>query len=469
MSLLNIGTTALLTTQNALATVSHNISNVNTDGYSRQRTEQSALLPPNFQGGYFIGSGVTVSSIERVYDTFLAEQVRTYTSQEAQFDTFYQFASQIDEVLGSTALGLDSGLTSFFAAAQEVTNDPTSIPARQVLLTEAGLLANRFNTLDGQLQKFDDQINSQISASVNDINTLARGIAELNRAIVEAQGASNSPANDLLDKRDNLINQLSGYLSVDIVPAGNGAVNVFVGTGQALVIGNAQIDLQTISDGGSPPRLTIGYDANQIDISAQLTGGTIGGMFQVRTDIVDVSRTALDGLALSIVTAVNNIHNNALNPAGAIDLNGNAGGDLFDPAAVTAATINVLITDPRLIAASSGTNPGVGNNENILALADLQTNSTTVIVSAIPLVTQSFSDAIGVLIADVATRTHQADIGRQTQQGLRVQAESRFNSVSGVNLDEEAANLIRLQQAYQAASQIITTSNTIFNALMNAI
>ncbi|MFW5451320.1 MAG: flagellar hook-associated protein FlgK [Methylophagaceae bacterium] len=467
MSLLNIGTTALLTTQNALATTSHNISNVNTEGYSRQRTEQVTHLP-NFEGTHYIGSGVTVGSVERIYDTFLAEQVRRYTSQESQFDTFYEFASQIDDILGSTELGLDSGLESFFAAAQEVANDPTSIPARQVLLTEAGLLANRFNTLDGQLQQFDDQIDSQITVSIGDINSLSRGIAELNQAIIEAEGTGATP-NDLLDKRDNLINQLSEYVSVDIIPESSGAVSVFVGSGQALVVGTTQIDLFAIPDGGLPPRITVGYGPAQIDISTQLTGGTIGGIFQVRTDVLDASRTALDDLASSFVTAINNLHNDALNPAGAIDLNGNAGGDLFDPAGLTASTINILITDPRLIAASSGTSPGVGNNENILVLADLQTDPTTVVVSAAPLITQSFSDTIGVLIAEVATRTHQADIGRQTQQGLRLQAESKFDSVSGVNLDEEAANLIRLQQAYQAASQIIVTSNTIFNALINAV
>jgi len=469
MSLLNIGTTALLTTQSALATTGHNISNVNTEGYSRQRAEQ-VTLPPNFQGSHYVGSGVTIGSVERLFNDFLAGQVRSFTSQQAQFDNYFQFASQVDEILSSTELGLSSGLKSFFAAAQEVSNDPTSVPARQVLLAEAGLLANRFNTLDGQLQQFNNQIDSQISVSVDDINAISRGIVELNQAIVEASGGTNATPNDLLDQRDVLINRLSEYLSVQVIPADNGAVNIFVGSGQALVVGISQIDLHAIPDGGIPPHITVGYGSTQVDISAQLSGGTIGGALQVRTEILNTASAELDALASSFVAAINNLHNNASNANGAIDLNGNAGGNFFDPAGVTASTINVAITDPRLIAASSGTNPGVGNNENILAISDLQTDATTVVVSAgPPLITQSFSDSIGVMVAKIATRTHQADIGRATQQGLLDQVELRFSSVSGVNLDEEAANLIKFQQAYQAAAQIISASNTVFDALINAV
>ena len=457
MSLLNIGVSALTAAQTSLATTSHNISNVNTEGYNRQRAEHVTQLP-DFVGNRFIGSGVTIGSIERVYDSFLANQVRTYTSQSTQAGTFFEFSKQVDDLLGSEELGLNSGLDEFFNAVHEVASDPTSISARTVMLTQGELLANRFNTLDQQITSFDKQIDNSLSVSIKDINTISQGIADLNAAIVAATGSNSGSPNDLLDQRDQLINDLSKFISVETLAESNGAVSVFVGSGQALVVGTTQIDLHAIPDiSTTPSRISVGYGSSMVDISAQLSGGSIGGSFQVRTDVIDTARASLDTLASAVVTSFNTVQ------TAGIDLDGNAGTNFFDPTGTTAGTINVILTDPRDIAASSVANAGVGNNVNALALADLQTAKT------LAAGTQSYAEAYGVIVADVATRTHQADVNEKTQGGLLNQVELRFDSQSGVNLDEEAANLIKLQQAYQAASQIITVSNTIFNALIQAV
>lgn len=457
MSLLNIGVSALTTTQTALATTSHNISNVNTEGYNRQRTEHVAQIP-DFVGNRYIGSGVTVGAIERVYDGFLANQVRTYTSQTSQAGTFFEFSKQVDDLLGSQELGLNSGLEEFFNSVHQVASDPTSISARTVMLTQGELLADRFNTLEQQITSFDKQIDNSLSVSIKEINTISQGIADLNDAIVAATGSNSGSPNDLLDQRDQLINELSEFISVETLAESNGAVSIFVGSGQALVVGTSQIDLHEIADiSTTPPRVSIGYGSSMVDISAQLSGGSIGGSFQVRADVIDTARASLDTLAGTVVTAFNTVQ------TAGIDLDGNAGTNFFDPTGITAGTINVILTDPRDIAASSVANSGVGNNVNALAMADLQTTKT------LAAGTQSFAEAYGVIVADVATRTHQADVSEKTQDGLLTQVKLRFDSKSGVNLDEEAANLIKLQQAYQAASQIITVSNTIFNALIQAV
>lgn len=465
MSLLNIGTSALLTSQTALSTTSNNISNVNTEGYSRQRADQATRIP-NYEGNFYVGSGVTVTSVERIYDSFLANQVRSYTSQESQQSSFLSYSNQVDNLLGSSELGLNDGFDAFFAATQEVANDPTSISARQVMLTQGELLANRFNTMDAQLGQLERDIDNDISVAVDDINNLTRGIAELNQAILEAEGSANGATpNDLLDKRDKLINELSEYVSVTTVEQSNGSVNIFIGNGQGVVVGSSQVDLSTISDSSfDPPRLNITFGPSQIDVTSQITGGSLGGALQFRTEIIDDTRTELDLLAESLVTAVNTVHSNGY------DLDGNAGGDFFDPTAITAADINLVITDPRQIAASSGTNIGPGNNENALALAELQTSNNVVQVSAgPPPVTRSLADQYAVMVSDVATRTRQAEVSQETQQALLKQTQQRFDSVSGVNLDEEAADLIKYQQAYQAASQIVVVSNTIFESLINAV
>jgi len=578
--MLNIGTSALISTQGALSTTSHNISNVNTDGYNRQRVEQSTRLP-NFEGGYYIGSGSTISSVERIFDDFLSDQVRTFTSQEQQFNTFSTYARQVDDLLGSPELSLNSGLQEFFDSVQEVANDPTSIAARQVMLTGAGILTNRFNTLDSQLDAFNDQVNGSLDATVKEVNLLSVGIASLNQAIIEASGGAGIPPNDLMDQRDQLINELSELVSVATKEQSNGAVNVFIGTGQSLVVGQSVIDLKIVTDPLDPGRNEIGYGPSGINISAQLTGGSIGGLLSVRQTVIEPARAEIDALAAGMVEHINAQHTTGLT------LDGNAGGNFFEPAipippATTpipdAGSIRLGITDPRDIAvaypvevttnitntgtgqievaaidssdplfdatsvlsgslsfvydavnkaytisydgntagaitlpydsatdssnsfdlaalvpplvnalgdsptititlsgvpsnvdsftidnSTSGGFSSVGDNRNGLALAELQVGK--VLNGG----KESFGDAYGILVANVATRTHQADVSQQTQKGLLEQTSLRFESVSGVNLDEEAANLIKFQQAYQAASQIITVSNTVFDSLLGAI
>lgn len=571
MSMLNIGTSALLTTQASLSTASHNISNVNTEGYNRQRVTQGTQTP-NFEGGYFIGTGVTVNGVERIFDSFLSDQVRIFTSQEKSFDTFSTFARQVDDLLGAPQLSLSAGLQGFFDAIQDVADDPTSIPARQVMLTEADTLAKRFNTLDTQLNAFNQQVNINLDTAVKEVNILSQGIAELNQAITEASGGADIPPNDLMDQRDQLINQLSGYISVSTNVQSNGAVNVFIGNGQGLVVGQTAIALKVITNPSDTTRSEIGYGPSNINVSSQLTGGSIGGLLSVRKDVIDPARTEIDALAAGMINTINAQHTVGLT------LDGNTGGHFFEPAdALTqdAGSIRLAITNPRDIAVafpvSTATNtnnagtaqlnvtkvsslvnpaggkalagdvqlsfannqytisyqgetavipytPGldsgksydlssltftgspaptapdlkitlsgtpantdsfvisnsnngnftaVGDNRNALALSQLQTTKTLNQVSGVA--TRSFGDAYGILVANIATRTHQADVGQQTQKGLLDQTSLRYESVSGVNLDEEAANLIKFQQAYQAASQIITVSNTVFNSLMSAM
>lgn len=586
MSILNIGTSALLTTQGALATTSHNISNVNTEGYNRQRVEQGTRIP-DFNGGYYTGTGVQIDSVQRLFDQFLADQVRLFTSQQQQLETFSSFSKQLDNLLGSESLSLSTGMDNFFDATQAVADDPTSIAARKVMLTEAETLANRFNTLDTQLTAANNQINLSLDAAVKDINTLAQGIADINRAITEADGAPGVPPNDLLDQRDKLINDLSKLVSVSVVEQSNGVFNVFIGSGQPLVTGNTLNRLAIIEDPNDANRSQIAFGANQVNISNQLNGGKVGGLLSVRKDVIDTARAEIDTLAAGLASAINQQHRTG------ISLNGNAGGNLFaipDPLPAdwpkgAAGSLSVAFSDPRDIAVAfpvnlstaalnSGTGkiditsvdgsiPGfnatsvltdplqiaydevnggyqitygagntafisynpqtdsgksfdlaalatlpsppntdfagavppltikltgtpadtdqftvnnagsgagfstVGDNRNALALAELQVKKTLDPTNT-GSPTQTFGDAYGILIANVATRTKQADAGQAAQQGLLDQTRQRYDAISGVNLDEEAANLIKFQQSYQAAAQIISVSNTIFDTLINS-
>lgn len=461
MSMLGIGTSALSTAQTSLATTSHNISNINTEGYSRQRVDQ-ATRPADFAGQYYTGSGAYISDVNRIFDEFLSGQVRSYTSQESQQDTYFSYSKQVDDLLGSPELGLNTGIESFFNSVHEVSNNPTSVASRQVMVSEGKLLANRFNTLDQQLASFQKQLDSELTVAVSEINMLSEGIGNLNQAIVERTSAGTGLPNDLMDQRDNLIDQLSKFVKVSTINEGNGSVSVFIGSGQSLVIGSNATKLSVIDDTSVPPKKAVGYGLADIDISSQLSGGIIGGVFQTRDEVLAAALTDLNTLAYEISDAVNVQHQAGL------DLDGNAGGLFFTdlsavPVEERARQMAMSLSDPRLLAASSVAGFGVGNNENALALANLQTDK--IMAGG----TQTFAGAYGVIVANVATRTHQAEIGQKTQEGLLNQVKSKFDSISGVNLDEEAANLIKYQQSYQAAAQIITVSNTIFNTLISSM
>ena len=467
-------------------------------------------------------------------------------------------------------------MDSFFDSVQAVADDPTSIAARKVMLTEAETLANRFNTLDSQLTAANNQINLNLDAAVKDINGLAQSIADINRAIAEASGAPGVPPNDLLDKRDKLVNDLSELVSVSVVEQSNGVFNVFIGSGQPLVTGNTINRLATIEDPMDANRLQIAFGANQVNISNQLNGGKVGGLLSVRKDVIDSARTEIDALAAGLADVLNQQHRTALT------LDGNAGGNLFslpnplpaDWPKGAAGAIGVAVSDPRDLAVAfpvavqttasnqgtggltveavdgsdpafnaasvltgnvtlsfdAGTNQytvdydgetisfaynpatdsgrtfdlndlgftnelpltiklqgvpqtgddftinnnfnagnftATGDNRNALAMAELQVKKT-LDPNNTGTATQTFGDAYGSLVANVATRTRQAEAGQAAQQGLLDQTRQRYDAISGVNLDEEAANLIKYQQSYQAAAQIITVSNTIFDTLINS-
>ena len=629
--LLNIGVSGLLAFQRNLATTSHNISNVNTPGYSRQRVELGTRSP-QFAGAGYLGNGVQVSSVQRVYDSFLTSQIRTGTSANSQMQSLYSYASQVDNLLADSQSGLSPALQDFFGAVQGVAADPASIPARQVLLSNAAGLTDRFQYLNQRLVDLRNGINTQLQNTSTEINSLAQGIAKINKDITDALGSGGGAApNDLLDKRDALIAQLAERVAVTTIPQDDGAVNVFIGSGQSLVVGTTSNTLVTAPNAFDPARLEVAFKTGTttVIISDSLTGGTLGGALQFRNQVLDSAQNSLGQLATGLVNTFNVQHlegqdlNGALGAAffkaGAVQvlarssnggsgvvgatianvtaltssdyrLQNNAGtytvtrlsdntvttlagfpgipatvdgvtislsagvinpGDSFliQPTRNGARDISVAISDPRKIAAAapirtskslsnlgsatisagevlnsaapallntvtitfnnppttfnvtgvapdpspvtytSGANiaynglqvqitgtpqagdsftiqqntGGVSDNRNGLLLGGLQTQLTLAGSSA------SYQDLYGQVVAQVGSTTHQADISRQAQEGLLRQVSAARDAVSGVNLDEEAADLVRFQQAYQAAAQVISSSNSLFDALLNAV
>ncbi|MHA7816862.1 MAG: flagellar hook-associated protein FlgK [Pseudohaliea sp.] len=324
---LNTSLSGLQAAQRALATTSHNIANAATPGFSRQRVDLGTR-EPEFAGVGYLGTGVEVTDVRRIYDAFLSEEVRAGTAGEARLTVFSDLAGRVGDLLGGASGGLSQGLQGFFDGLQALANDPASTPARQTLLGEAGQLTQRLQTLDGQLASITAEVNGRVDDSVATINSLARAIADVNDQISSAPGAANGNfSSDLLDQRDRLLQQLSEQVEVSTVPAAMGGLNVFIGSGQTLVLG---AEAETLGSGAGPfgpglREVTVGGSV----VTGQLRGGTLGGLLDFQREVLEPARNELGRTAVGLTEAFNAQHRQGL------DLAGNFGGDFFAVGAPT--------------------------------------------------------------------------------------------------------------------------------------
>ena len=324
-NILNTGISALNAFQRQLATTGHNIANVNTEGYTRQRVDFNALEPQGGDGGY-IGSGVEVSSIHRTFDDYLAGRVRDYNASHEEYSIYYERASQVDNVLGDAASGLDQMMQDFFASIQDVANDPTSVPARTVMLNKANLLADRFQSLNGWMDNLRSEVNRDLGAYVDDLNGIAGSLASINQRIQSVSSNSANPPNDLLDQRDQLIDQLSGYVNVNTSVQDDGSMNVFIGNGQALVVGGTASSLSAVNNPATADKkeLVITQPGGSVvTVTDQVSGGKLGGLLRFRTAVLDSAQNSLGLVAIGLADAFNTQH------LLGTDLNGAAGTSFF--------------------------------------------------------------------------------------------------------------------------------------------
>ncbi|HLP98525.1 MAG TPA: flagellar hook-associated protein FlgK [Sideroxyarcus sp.] len=326
----SIGVSALKAAQAGIASTSHNIANANTPGFSRQEIVQIAGMAQNTGSGYF-GQGVDVTSVVRRYDQFLTRQVLETQTQSTNLSTQYGLAQQLSNLFGDSTGGLTPTLQSFFSAVNGVANAPESIAARQTMLGSAQSLVNRLQTLDQRMNEIRDGLNGQIANSVNTINSYAKQIAALNDNIVQLQARfPNQPPNDLLDQRDQIINQLSQEIRVTTVKQTNGSVDVFIGSGQSLVVGNQLSTLQATTSQTDPNSLEVAYlnNGNTSRIrQSDLQGGNLGGYLDFRATVLDPAVNALGRIGIGLADTFNQQHQQG------IDLKGALGGTFFTMAA----------------------------------------------------------------------------------------------------------------------------------------
>lgn len=322
--LLNTALSGLKLSQTALQTTGHNIANANTSGYSRQNVEVSTNTASQ-SGAGFIGNGARVTEIQRTVDDFLITQLRSDTSLAAELQAFNDNIGQLDTLLSNSTTGLSNALNEFFSVVESAANDPTSIPSRQLVISQAESLAQRFNTLYDRVESISSGVNQKLGASVDQINALSTSVATLNQSIATASGGGDQVPNDLLDQRDEALRQLSELVSIDVVNQGDGMVNVSIGSGQSLVVGNNARQLELVDGDLDPQRKDIAYkdgSGTQV-ITNLLSGGAVGGLLEFRDSSLSTTYNEMGRVALVMSDSFNEVHSLG------IDLNNQKGGLIF--------------------------------------------------------------------------------------------------------------------------------------------
>ncbi len=616
--------------QYALTTTEHNIANANTPGFTRQQVLVNSR-PAQASGAGFVGQGVDVAGVQRIYDQFLTTQVRQEQSQASYLGSYLTAMKQVDNLVADPAAGVSPAMQSFFDAMNGLSNSPESVPARQTVISTAQAAVNRFQAIDQRLTDIANGLTGQIASSVQSVNTYATQIATLNgnikRAIAAAQG---QPPNDLLDQRDQLVNLLNKDIKVTVQQQTDGAMNVFVGNGQALVIDEQAMALQVVQSSSDPGKVDIAYLSNGKTIPLQqssLQGGNLGAFLAFRDQNLEPARNALGRVALGLATSLNQqnqlgqdlygapgvsllvaaaprvdkganntgtatlsasiasvaaltasdyqlkfdgtnysvtrLSDNTVTNLGAtllpaptvdgftvnLDAGAMAAGDSFSirPTANAARDIALLSNDPARLATAAPirssaalTNLGTAKitagtvnapppvNANLQAPLNITFTSPTtfVVTGAVPAVgiqtytpgqaisfngwtakisgtpvandvfnvtsntnatgdnrnvllmaglqnqnllangTTSFQGAYSQLVGAIGAKTNELMVTSQAQDAMVTQTVAMQQGVSGVNLDEEAANLLRYQKAYQASAKAMQIANTMFDALL---
>ena len=320
MSVLSTGTSALLAFQRALGTVSHNVANVNTEGYSRQRVDLEAR-PGQTSGAGYVGAGVSIQKLQRLADGLTFARQVDSSGELGRLTQLSTFADRIDSLFNNSATGLATPWANFYGAVKGVVSEPGSSVARQAMLDSANQLASRFRAVDSQLTAMGKEADQRLAAQVDVANQLATEIAALNQQIA-ASGSNASP--DLIDQRDVRVQKLAGLTGAEIVPQDDGSLNVFSG-GQALVLGTRAGKLALSADPYNPERqvLALSTPSGAVKLPSGTLSGEIGGLLEFRERVLEPARADLGRMATAFAVAFNQ------QQRAGVDYKGNAGQDLF--------------------------------------------------------------------------------------------------------------------------------------------
>lgn len=443
--LLGIGASGVRAYQTALSTVSENIANASTPGYAKRTSDLREIAPANgltSNNATTTGQGVSVAGVTRSADALRAADVRNSSADLARSETGVALLGRIETALTGNQLG--DRLTGFFNAAKIAAADPTAIAPRSAILEQASSVANSFTATGKALNNLDADLDVTADNGVATLNNLGAALAKINDGLGRATPGSNGAA-QLADQRDAILDQISAISDVSVTTDAAGRATVKLGNagGPTFVNGNqaASVTFARGSDG----TVSFAVHTQQAVSVFSPSGGALAGVIDGAARIAD-ARTQLNSIATAFTDGVNAVQ------AQGRDLNGSPGAALFSTGA-TPSDISLSLTDPRGIAAA-GVGKGVRDNSNLAALDALRTSggfetNTTALISG--------------NAATLASRKQVAD----AQSAIRDNAVSARDSVSGVNLDSEAVDLLRFQQAYQASSRVIQVARDTLQSILD--
>lgn len=368
MSLLNIGMSGLSASHASLVTTGNNISNVDTVGYSRQQTVQNSKSSIQY-GNVFIGTGTTLADVRRVYNSYLDAQLQTSTSLNSDAQAYLGQATQVDKLLSDSGTGVTKTLQAFFSSLQTLAGNSNDNAARQALLTNAQGLSGRFNSISQQLKQQGTYINDQLGSMAEQVNKLASTVAAYNKKISDVSGSGGTP-NELLDQRNETIRQLNELVGTQVTET-EGRMDIYLGSGQPLVVGDTVNKLRVAADPADPTRSSVIMDrtGSSIDITNVMSGGEMGGLLRYRNDVLTPAVNGLGRIAMVVADQVNKQLGQGL------DQNGNFGAALFNNINSAAAISQRSIANANNDPASGNLNVTIQDTSK-LAASDYQVTFT---------------------------------------------------------------------------------------------
>ena len=499
---MGIAQQALLVNQAAISVVSNNIANVSTEGYSKQTVDLTPSVNYSPMSNSVLaqalsGTGVDLNSIQRASDSYLQSYYRQQNSANSYLDQYSEVAKSVENTTNElTGAKLESAFTSFYTAAQNLSSNPTDASARQSFIQSAQTIALKFNDMSTTLSNLRTSLvgdatvsgsldDSKISLQVGEVNDKLKQLADVNDNILKT-----GSANSLLDKRDTIINDLSKLIPVNVTENPSGTVDLSINDVNILqgtkLLGTLSVATGTTSD---PAKIQIKTDKGTLladNINSSINSGSIGALLTAggsdsSTLTIKGVLDNLDKLANNFSTMVNNVQTvaDADGTPAAIDkttktLIATTAADVIfqsaDGTAITAGNIKVnqtVLDDPYLIAAAKITPPinttnndQIGNNDNMTALLNTRTNATT------PMDTTP-ENYVSTMVGNIGTQVEGIKTRLTNQTAVLTTVKTQLSSETGVSTDQELADLMKYQSAYQAAARVFTTCNTLLDTLVN--
>ena len=459
---LNTALSGLLTHRRALDVTGHNIANVDTPGYSRRRADLTAtgqsVVPAMWSRTDSPGGGVSVTGTTRIRDEFLERQAYAAHGSSYRLSVEAAMLTRIEQTVPEPSdVGLAAQLGDFFAAWDDVANNPGNMAGRIAVLQQASTVASTLNRVSAEMRDIRDAAVGELESLVSEVNAIAKNIADLNGAVSRAEAAG-LDAHDLADQRDQLVLELSQKVGVSTRPGELGTVDVLL-NGSALVRGTQAQELRVAEpEPLGPPHAGTGLDRVEVQWAidgypATIAGGSAAGLMASVNEHVPRAIGELDAVAAAMVSTVNSLHQTGQGLDAVADVNL----DFWDPTGTTASTIavstDVLGQPSRVAAATAGAGElDAGVAQELAALFSSATGPNA-----------AYESMIGRLAVATQSTGRRADI----QHDVALRADDQRLSVSGVNLDEELTNMIATQRAYEASARLMNAVDALLDTLVN--